>query len=93
MNLKILAFTYFKCPFSPLYGQNIGIKYAEDNASRENLCADEAKESETAEKATEPDDLSNKDIEQVEVIVEDLKDEVCPDHIYTHEPKQLKLNQ
>ena len=66
---------------------------AEDNASRENPCADEAKESETAEKATEPDDLSKKYTEQVEVIVEDLKDEVCPDDIYTHEPKQLKLNQ
>ena len=66
---------------------------AEDNASRENPCADEAKESETAGKGTEPDDLSKKYTEQVEVIVEDLKDEVCPDDIYTHEPKQLKLNQ
>ena len=63
---------------------------AEDNASRENPCADGAKESETAEKATEPDDLSKKYTEQIEVIVEDLKDEVCPDDLYTKKPKQLK---
>ena len=65
---------------------------AEDNASGENPCAEEAKESETAEKATEPDDLSKKETEKVEGMLEDLKDEVCPDDLYTSKPKQLKSN-
>ena len=60
----------------------------EDNASNENPYAEEAKESETAEQATEPDDLIKKDTEKVE----DLKDEVCPDDIYRNKPEQLKSN-